>query len=39
MYASFSRSSQALRCHADIKQVLKKVIKQAFKQDIMQASE
>jgi hypothetical protein len=39
MYASLSCSSQALHCHADIKQALQKAIKQAYKQDIKQALE
>jgi hypothetical protein len=38
MYASLSCSSQALRCHVDIKQALKKAMKQAYKQDIKLAS-
>jgi hypothetical protein len=37
MYASLRFSSQALRCHADVKQALQEAIKQAYKQDIKQA--
>jgi len=38
-YASLRRSSQALLCHADIKQALKEAMKQASNQDIKQESE
>jgi len=38
-YTSLRRSSQALRCHANINQALKEAMNQASKQDIKQASE
>jgi len=38
-YASLRHSSQALLCHADIKEALKEAMKPASKQDIKQASE
>ena len=39
MYASLRHSSQALLCHADIKQALKEAMNPDSKQDIKQASE